>query len=94
MINFRSKMLVAAKALAAKDWSHPKVIQTARHMAHDGLSTRQIMDALGWCVSQQTAYRRLRKFNITPRDVMDRAHRGEATTFPELTASHSRGMMS
>lgn len=82
MINFRSGFLIAAKALAAKDWSNPKVILEARRMARAGASTVQIRDAIWPNVHVGTARRRLQKFNIHGRDIMDRAHSGEATHFP------------
>lgn len=82
MSYFRSKKLLAAKALAAKDWSHPSVIIHARRMAHEGASTIEIRNALWPSVTLGTANRRLKKFNITSFDVMDRAHRGFKTGFP------------
>lgn len=81
MSYFRSNTLIAAKVLAAKDWSHPTCIQAARHMARDGASVQEIADALGWTVCWETAYRRLRKFNIRPIG-NTRAHRGVETTCP------------
>jgi hypothetical protein len=66
MSYFSSKTLLAAKSLSAKDWSHPNVIQAARHLAHDGKSIDEINEAVGWNVSQGCARRRLAGFNIHP----------------------------
>jgi hypothetical protein len=79
---FRSKHLLAAKALAAKDWSHPKVLLVARHMAKDGKSTEEIRIALWPDVTHGCALKRLKKFNIRPFAWSKRAHRGFETTEP------------
>ena len=90
MSYFRSDYLIAARALAAKDWSHPKIIQIARHMAHQGASVAEINDAVGWGVKIDCAYSRLRKFNIRPHGAKNKsAHRGELTTLPHGNAGVS-----
>lgn len=83
MINFRSKLLIAARVLAAKDWSAPKVILAARHMAHDGATTEEIRDALWPNITVGGAYSRLRKFNIRGgTKIYKRARLGERTSLP------------
>lgn len=81
MSYFSSKALLIAKSLAAKDWSNPKVLLVARHMAHDGKSIDEIKDTLGWDITHERARYRLRKFNIYPLPKKNRrAHRGFNTT--------------
>lgn len=80
---WRSKHLLAARALASKDWEKPKDIQRARHMAHNGASTAEIAAALGWTVGQRYASARLRKYNIRTFNPSYKRHRGTETTFPE-----------
>lgn len=61
-----SKTLLAARALAAKDWSNPKVILAARHLAHEGATIIEIASAVGWDVTESGARVRLKRFNIRP----------------------------
>ncbi len=76
------RTLRMARSLAARDWERPKAIQRARHMAHDGASSAEIVAALGWDCSKQTAAARFKKYNIKPHNRSDRAHLGEETGLP------------
>lgn len=85
MSYFASKTLLVAKALGAKDWSHPKIIRAARHMAHDGKTIAEINEAVGWNVAGYTARARLKKFNIIPHNKTNRSHRG----FDTVLSNHA-----
>lgn len=87
MSYFQSKHLLAAKALSAKDWSHPKVLIAARHMAHDGKSTEEIRQALWPDDSHAVVWARLKKLNITPYNCSNRAKRGFETSEPNIAKS-------
>lgn len=63
---FSSGFLLAAKALGAKDWSNPKALRLARHMAHEGATVDEIAAAVGWTCCHTTAVSRLQKMNIQP----------------------------
>lgn len=82
MSYFDSKYLRAAKVIAAKDWSHPKVLLAARHMAHEGRTSEEIRMALWPDVSRHCAVSRLKKFNIRPLVYSNRARRGFETSEP------------
>lgn len=79
---WRSKHLIAARALSCRDWENPKSIQRARHMAHEGASLSEIAAALGWTVSLKKVSQRLRKYNIRPVNPSNKRHRGIETGFP------------
>lgn len=85
MSYFDSKLLRAAKALGARDWSHPKIIMLARHMAHAGATQDEIAAAVGWTVTPQAARKRLKKFNIVPAVKYARSHRGDLASLPPFT---------
>lgn len=82
MSYFDSKALRAAKALAAKDWSHPKVLLAARHMAKEGKTTEEIRAALWPDDTYAVVHRRLKKLNIIPFNWANRARRGFETGVP------------
>lgn len=77
MSYFRSEFLEAAKALAAKDWSNPKVIVHLRAMLRAGMPTTAIADELGWNVA--TLRYRMRKLGLESR-AWRRAHHGLPTS--------------
>lgn len=82
MSYFTSKYLLAAKAIAAKDWSHPAVLRAARHLGHDGLHFSEIGAALWPEVTAEVARRRLAKFNIPYGTRLKRARLGQETSIP------------
>lgn len=82
MSYFRSKHLLAANALNAKDWAAPSTIKLARHMAHDGATIEEIIQACGWNVGESAARKRLKKFNIHHGTKMRRAWWGDLTSLP------------
>lgn len=88
MRTVRSKMLKAARSLATRDWERPKVIQLARHMAHEGLPIKKIIEALGWELSESAARHRLHKYNIHPHKAKRRDPRRGDT--PYLSPSQCR----
>lgn len=78
MSYFASGFLRAARALGAKDWSHPNCIKLARHMAHDGATADEIAEALGWTTGPSGTVARLARFNIRPRNKLrGRPHHGD-----------------
>lgn len=79
MAYWRSERLEAARALAAKDWSNPKVIVAVRTMIRDGMTMPQIAETLGWHPS--TFYGRMKRVGLAM-PIASRAHRGIETTLP------------
>jgi hypothetical protein len=76
---FRSKTLEAARVLAAKDWSNPKVIAEIRAMLRDGMTSYEIADVLGWDAS--TLRGRMRRLGLESL-AYRKAHHGIETTLP------------
>lgn len=86
MSYFQSKMLLAAKAIAAKDWSNPRVLGAIRKAAHNGASIEEIRTAFWPDITWMGTYNRLKKFNIKARPINNRARCGYETSL----SNHNR----
>lgn len=82
MINFRDKKLLAARALAAKDWSAPSVIGAIRRAAHNGATVYEIHAEFWPDITLSHVWIRLKKFNIRPTPQQKRSRRGDLTSLP------------
>lgn len=83
MSYFQSKILLAAKVIAAKDWSDPRVLGAIRKAAHAGATIEEIRAEFWPDISWEGCRYRLKKFNIKARPLNNRARRGHETSIPK-----------
>ena len=82
MSYWRSRHLIAAKALAQKDWAHPTVLSAVRKMGHERATVEQIRDVFWPSLSARSAQRRLKKLNIPYGCKCRTVARGDLTSLP------------